>query len=90
MTRITAQLGTSESLLGQFELGDYDPEVTKNASSTMTITQTSGATTDHPRTVSQTVSLAQAAAMTTTNPPTAQWAKFPARLAWHSSFMLLN
>lgn len=90
MTRITAQLGTSESLLGQFELGDYDPEVIKSASSTMTVTQASGSTTDHPRTVTQTVSLAQAGSVTSTNPEPSSWAKFPARLAWHGSFMLLN
>lgn len=44
MAQITGQLGTSESLLGQLELGTYDSEISKEARNDLTLTSTASAT----------------------------------------------
>lgn len=44
MAQITGQLGTSESLLGQLELGTYDSEILTEAHNDLSLTSTASAT----------------------------------------------
>lgn len=87
--RITGQLGTSASLLGDFELGDYDPQVTVATSSPILLGD--GVGLEVLKTASSTLSLtSEAAESGIASEDGAGWSKFPAKMSLGWGLSLFN
>lgn len=87
--RITGQLGTSASLLGALELGDYDTEVITGASSTLALEE--GVGLEAIKTVSSSLSLTSEAAETgIASVDGVGWSKFPGKMSLGWGLSLFN
>lgn len=88
-TRITGQLGTSASLLGDLELGDYDGNVTVATQSSITLGE--GVGLEVLKVASSSLSLNSAATETgIADPDGIGWSKFPGKMSLGWGLSLFN